>query len=145
MEARGTFRRPGRLIALGALMVLLAGSAAATGPGTSIGPPQPNGPDLTAMHNGKAFAKNNCLGCHADVMKQATLDKNIKAAHAAMVPFAPGYDAKKGATNQVCVSCHEKVDLMDHSAAQIRRNVSVDMCAACHGNSGPASKKFYAN
>jgi hypothetical protein len=62
-----------------------------------------------------------------------------------MVPFSPGYDYKRGATNEVCISCHAKTDVLQHSAAQLRRNVSVSLCAACHNKAGPSSKKFYAN
>ena len=78
-------------------------------------------------------------------MKRTTRNKKFKEAHAAMVPYMPGYDAKAGATNQLCVSCHSRVDLVQHSGEQLRRNAGVSMCAACHSKSGPSSKKFYAN
>jgi hypothetical protein len=78
-------------------------------------------------------------------MKRRTLNRKIKDAHVAMVPFAPGYDPKAGATNQVCIGCHTNVDVLQHSAGQIRKNVSMSLCAACHNKEGPSSKKFYAN
>ena len=103
-------------------------------------------PDLVAIHDaGSPSFNKNCLTCHADVMKRTTLDKKTKNAHAAMVPFMPGYDYKRGATNEVCISCHAKTDVLQHSAAEIRKNVGTSLCAACHNKAGPSSKKFYAN
>ncbi len=129
--------------------MLLAAAASLITAGLGAASEQParlraNTPDLSAIHDANSASFNkNCLKCHADVMKRRTLDRKIKNAHAAMLPFAPGY--KKEATNEVCISCHSKVDVVQHSAAQIRRNVSASMCAACHGRSGQSSKKFYAN
>lgn len=146
MKATGICKGVGGLAALGALAFLLAGPAAGAGAGVPAGPPRADAPDLAAVHaSSSPSGKNNCLGCHGDIMKRTTLNRKIKDAHAAMVPFAPGYDSRKGVTNEVCVSCHEQSDLVQQSAAQIRRNVSVDLCLACHGKSGPASRKFYAN
>lgn len=110
------------------------------------GPLRAAAPDLVAIHDADSPSFNkNCLKCHQDVMKRGTLNSKIKNAHAAMVPFAPGYDHKRGVTNEICISCHTKTDLLEHSAAQIRKNVSASLCAACHNKAGPSSKKFYAN
>jgi hypothetical protein len=110
------------------------------------GPLRATAPDLVAVHDADSSSFNkNCLSCHQDVMNRGTLNSKIKNAHAAMVPFAPGYDYKRGATNEVCISCHTKTDLLQHSGAQIRKNVSVSTCTTCHNKSGPSSKKFYAN
>jgi hypothetical protein len=130
-------------------LVLIGGLAlvaARQGATESDGPPRSNAPGLMAIHdsNSPSFNKN-CLQCHQDVMTRGTLDSKIKDAHAAMVPFAPGYDSKRGATNEVCIVCHTNTDVLQHSAAQIRKNVSTSLCAACHNKSGPSSKKFYAN
>jgi hypothetical protein len=110
------------------------------------GPLRAAAPDLVTIHDADSSSFNkNCLNCHQDVMKQGTLNNKIKNAHAAMVPFAPGYDYKQGATNEVCISCHTNTDLLQHSGAQIRKNVSASTCATCHNKSGLSSKKFYAN
>ena len=146
MKANETCRRLGGLAVLGALVLALVSHAAGAAPGVPAGPPRADAPDLAAIHDaGSASYQKNCLGCHGDTMKKTTLNRRIKDAHAAMVAFAPGYSAKAGVTNAVCATCHAKVDVLEHSAAQFRRNVSVDICVACHGKSGPAFKKFYAN
>lgn len=132
--------------------LMLVGAVALLSSRIGVAAPDVDGPlratasDLVAIHDADSPSFNkNCLKCHADVMKRATLDKKIKNAHAAMVPFMPGYNAKRGATNENCISCHTKTDVLQHSAAQIRKNVSSAQCAACHNKAGPASKKFYAN
>lgn len=110
------------------------------------GPPRADAPDLVTLHDARSPSFNkNCLSCHGDIMRKTTLNKKFKEAHAAMVPFVPGYDVKVGVTSKVCVSCHGKVDLVQHSGEQIRKNASVSGCAACHGKSGVSSKQFYAN
>ena len=130
-------------------MIWIAGLAMAVSvhaASASSGPPRTDAPDLAALHdaNSPSFNKK-CLTCHADIMKRTTLNKKFKEAHAAMIPFAPGYNAKIGVTNDLCVSCHARVDILQHSGEQIRKNANVSACAACHGQSGPSSKKFYAN
>ncbi len=104
---------------------------------------QSSAPDISAIHNPTSGSFNkNCIGCHSEVMPRRTADKNVKNAHAVMLPFVSG---SKRASNEVCVSCHTSTDVQQQSAAQLRRNVSVSSCATCHGASGSSSKKFYAN
>lgn len=110
------------------------------------GPLRADAPDLAAIHDASSPGfRRACLGCHADIMKRATRDPRFKEAHAAMIPFLPDYDAKLGVTDANCVSCHARVDVIQHSGVQIRRNADVTGCEGCHGKTGPASKKFYAN
>ncbi len=136
-------RIPFGLILLGGLGVVVV--ACALAPGIALGPPRAEAPDLVALHDAKSPAYNkDCLSCHDGIMTRATLNPQIKNAHAAMVPFAPAYDPKVGVTNEVCRSCHGRGDLMQQSGEQLRTNGDVDSCAACHGKSGSASKKFYA-
>ena len=132
------------------LMLMIAIGLAAAGcagapPAREAGPPRADAPDLVAVHNPDSPAfRGTCLGCHVDLMTRATLKVGIKNAHAAMVPMMPDYDAKTGVTNDNCRTCHAKVDVIQHSGMQIRKNTDPTSCAACHGKSGAASKKFYA-
>ena len=99
---------------------------------------------FAAVHNPAASGYDgNCLSCHADVLNRTTLDPKIRDAHAAMMPFVPGYQAAKGATNENCNFCHKGADLRDHSVGNIRKDVNVESCVACHGTQGPG-KKLYA-
>ena len=132
------------LILLGGVGLVVVGCALA--PGVAPGPPRADAPDLVALHDAKSPAFNkDCLGCHSQIMTRTTLNPKFKEAHAAMIPFAPAYDPKAGVTNEVCIYCHGRVDLVQHSGEQIRKNADVASCAACHGKSGSANKKFYAN
>lgn len=133
------------LTVMGGLATALTVHAAGA-PSSASGAPRADAPDLIALHDASSPSFNKkCLICHADIMKRTTLNKKFKDAHAAMIPFAPGYNAKVGVTNELCVSCHARVDLLQHSGEQIRKNANVSVCAACHSKSGPSSKKFYAN
>ncbi len=144
MKTNGSLERLLGLTLVGGLALVLAGCAVA--PGVAPGPPRAGAPNLVALHDTKSPAYDkNCLSCHGDIMTRTTLNPKFKEAHAAMVPFAPGYDAKVGVTNEICTSCHRRVDLVQHSGEQIRKNADVASCTACHGKSGASSKKFYAN
>lgn len=143
MEARMGWHLTGLVLAVG---IVLAAGCAGVPPDRAGGPPRTGSPDLAAIHDTRSPQFNPaCLGCHADIMKRRTLNPGVKEAHAAMIPFAPDYDAKVGVTSQVCVSCHARVDVMQHSGMQIRRNADITSCEGCHGKAGIASKKFYAN
>lgn len=133
-----------RFILLTGLALAAAGCAAAP-PGREAGPPRSDSLDLVTAHTAGPERGAPCLACHGDIMKRTTLNPRIKEAHAAMIPFLPDYDTKIGVTNATCASCHAKVDVVQHSAALIRKNVDVGSCEGCHGRSGPANKKFYAD
>lgn len=144
MRANGSSRTLFGLALVGGLALVLAGCVVA--PGVAPGPLRADAPDLVALHDAKSLSYDkNCLSCHGDIMTRTTLNPKFKEAHAAMVPFAPGYDPKVGVTNEICTSCHGNVDLVQHSGEQIRRNADITSCAACHNKSGPSTKKFYAN
>jgi cytochrome c553 len=131
---------------LAAVVVLALAGCAAAPPAREAGPPRADARDLVAIHTvGSPQYSKACLDCHGDIMKRPTLDPKVKDAHAAMVPFMPDYDAKAGVTNDNCASCHTRVDLVQHSGTQLRKNADVTTCESCHGKSGTSSKKFYAN
>ena len=132
------------LILLGGVGLIVIGCALA--PGVAPGPPRADAPDLVALHDATSLAFNkDCLGCHSGIMTRTTLNPKFKEAHAAMIPFAPAYDPKTGVTNEVCISCHGRMDLVQHSGEQLRKNADVASCAVCHSKSGQSSKTFYAN
>ena len=127
------------------LALALLATACTGSPGPIGGPPRADAIDLAAVHNPDSPQfRGTCLGCHADLMTRATLKPGVKNAHAAMVPMMPDYDAKTGVANDNCRTCHAKVDVLQHSGMQIRKNTDPSSCAACHGKSGAANKKFYA-
>jgi hypothetical protein len=144
MTAPTSTFNPRYLILLLALAVGVVGCSA-TPPGREAGPPRTDSRNLAAVHDaGSPEFNGQCLGCHADIMKRTTLKPGIKEAHVAMIPFLPDYDTKAGVTNDNCRSCHTKVDIVQHSGVQIRKNTDPSSCAACHGKNGAAMRKFYA-
>lgn len=144
MDAKAGWYATGQIL-LGGILLVATGCAPLP-PSGAGGPPRAEGPDLVAVHfAGAPQLSAPCLSCHGDIMKRTTLNPKFKEAHAAMIPFWPEYDAKVGVTDATCVSCHTKVDVVQHSGLQIRKNVEVASCEGCHGKTGPAKRKFYAN
>ncbi|MDP2627382.1 MAG: hypothetical protein Q8Q58_10810 [Candidatus Rokubacteria bacterium] len=143
MKAREAPHGTGLILLFG--IVLVVAACAPVPPGREAGPPRAESRDLVAIHlKGSPQFNGACLSCHADVMKQTTLAPTIKEAHAVMVAQMPDYDEKAGVTNANCASCHTRVDALQHSGVHIRKNADVESCAACHGKSGAAKRKFYA-
>ena len=143
METRRGAHLLGVMI-IAAVVLALSGCAAAP-PGREAGPPRADSRDLAALHDaGSPQFSGQCLACHGDIVKRTTLKPGIMEAHAVMIPSMPDYDAKSGVTSANCRSCHTRVDVVQHSGVQIRKNSDPSSCAACHGKSGVAAKKFYA-
>ena len=84
----------------------------------------------------------NCLSCHADVLKETSLDPRVPSIHQEMVPYTPGFNPRKGITNEVCVKCHRSVDIRDGSAAGLRIQVTRENCALCHRPVGPGKALY---
>jgi hypothetical protein len=90
--------------------------------------------NIRALHDSQSAQYDaNCLKCHADVLREHSLDPLIAGAHPSMFPFVGGPD---------CLFCHRSVDFDNQSAANVRRNVEVEICASCHGQGGMAAP-FY--
>ncbi len=99
--------------------------------------------NLLALHDPKAAEYDgDCLKCHSDILKETSKDPRILPFHQAMMPFTPGYNPAHGPNNDVCVQCHRFVDLRMDSAGALRKQVNPELCALCHGPSGPGPK-FY--
>ncbi|MGC8915644.1 MAG: hypothetical protein ACP5NF_01535 [Thermoanaerobaculum sp.] len=97
------------------------------------------GVNLQAIHDPQSQSYNpRCLSCHQGVLRDGSQDPRVASFHQAMLPFTPGYSARKGAQDNNCVFCHRNaVDFDQGSAASLRRNVAVEACVYCHGRSGP--------
>lgn len=123
--------RPVLLAAL-ALLVLLGASVAGAAA------------NLNAIHDPQSRSyDSNCLRCHADVLKKTTKDPRILTFHQAMLPYVPGYNARKGPQSVNCVMCHrDAIDFAQESGSSLRRTVSVDSCVYCHGRSGPGPNYY---
>jgi hypothetical protein len=100
--------------------------------------------NLNAIHDPLSRGYDSrCLGCHASVLKETTSDPRILTFHQAMLPYVPGYNARKGPQDANCVMCHrDAIDFQQESGASLRRTVSVDSCVYCHGRSGPGPRYY---
>lgn len=81
---------------------------------------------------------SDCLKCHASILKQSSNDPRILAFHQAMIPYTPGYSARKGVQSKNCVTCHrDAIDFRQESGVSLRRTVNIESCVYCHGRTGP--------
>lgn len=137
--------RKERVIALGMTGALIVVLAAATGTvplraGTAETTAAAAVPaNVSAIHDpDSAHYDADCLSCHASILKETSKDPRVPGFHQAMLPYVPGFNARKGAENKHCVTCHRDAIDFDHeSSTSLRRTVSVESCVYCHSRSGP--------
>ena len=99
--------------------------------------------NLEALHDRDSPSYDgDCLSCHDDVLTRPSLDPRILSFHQAMVPYTPGYNPAHGPNNEVCVQCHRFVELRVDSAGALRKHVNPELCALCHGPSGPGQAYY---
>ncbi|MHB0968530.1 MAG: hypothetical protein ACYC7A_09150 [Thermoanaerobaculia bacterium] len=130
------------LILAGALFIVLAAGlgvqrvAAAEGAEGEAAAPVPN---LAAIHDPDSDEyESDCLSCHRHVLTEATADPRLLPFHKAMIPYVPGFNARKGVESKHCTTCHrDAVDFAQESGSSLRRNVSVASCIYCHSSNGP--------
>lgn len=91
-----------------------------------------------SLHNSSSSEyRSDCLSCHSDILEESSLNPNIESAHQAMMDQTPGQT-----TEAKCVYCHASVDILQHSAGKIRKNVAAATCDVCHGPDGPGRQYF---
>ncbi len=83
------------------------------------------------------LSNKQCLGCHANVVKDQALDRKTKTYHRVHLE-------SKLPTPKNCADCHQSVDLRNGSAAALRKQVSPDLCAGCHRGGMQGAKVLYA-
>ncbi|RMG46603.1 MAG: hypothetical protein D6718_05250 [Acidobacteria bacterium] len=128
----------------------LTAPAPAMPPGSAHQPPRAAAPErgtplpaqtaqnLLALHDPESDRYDGrCLACHQEVMERTSADPRVPSFHVAMVPYTPGYNPAKGTTDAVCIQCHKYVELEIDSSGALRKHVDPELCALCHGPSGP--------
>ncbi len=132
-----------RTLSLWSMMLAGALAFSACGGGGGEGPGGPPPPEPEAVTNVRALHSSTspqydgeCIKCHGDILEERSLDDRVPGAHPVMLGQVGGE------TDAVCVRCHLSVDFDSGSAANVRRNVDVNTCAACHARGG-AGYPFY--
>lgn len=122
------------ILLLAALTLLLVGTSIA----------ETTTQNLNAIHDPASRGYDSrCLSCHAAVLKATTTDPRVLMFHQAMLPYVPGYKARKGPQDNNCVMCHrDAIDFNQESGSALRRTVSVESCIYCHGRSGPGPRYY---
>ena len=94
--------------------------------------------NLVELHkNANALTRKECLSCHSDLTKQATLNKKFKTMHRLHLE-------SKRDTPKECSDCHASVDLREGSAAALRKQVDPKTCEGCHDGGVKGAKVLFA-
>lgn len=87
--------------------------------------PTPAPPNLEALHmEAASLSAEQCVACHGNKAEEQSLDPDQPTAHSVHL------NSELLSLN--CTDCHQKVDLLQGSAAGLRRQVSEELCATCH-------------
>jgi len=101
-------------------------------PGTETYTPDPR-VNYGAVHDPACPGYDgDCVACHGEQITEGSLDAMYPGFHQAKLalPDIPG-----DTPNDKCVYCHVEIDLSNNrSAANLRRQVDVDLCAMCHSS-----------
>lgn len=82
-------------------------------------------PSLEVLHlEPSTVSLAQCFRCHGDKAREESLDP--------LVPTAHRVHLTSSLLNVECVTCHQSVDLLQGSAASLRKQVDVELCVACH-------------
>jgi len=131
MKIGHLFRIIGTLVLLGGLMIILSNGYAAE-KGTVARK------NLIDLHAHSAQLNNKqCLACHANIVNDESLDRKVKTYHRLHLE-------SKLPTPKNCADCHQSVDLRNGSAAALRKQVSPQLCAACHRGGVKGAKVLFA-
>ena len=107
------------------LQIVVAGAEAASG-------------NLVELHRNAGKQSNKeCLSCHANVVKDKTLNKKFKTMHRLHLE-------SKLDTPKKCSECHQSVDLREGSASALRKQVDPGVCADCHSGGMKGAKVLFA-
>jgi hypothetical protein len=101
--------------------------------------------DFVALHDRNAPGyDSDCIKCHGTMLDEVTLDPQRPGPHAQMLPwfFSAG---QVEPTNLNCILCHSRTDLLQKSGADLRRQVYVSWCWACHREGGLHEPGLYPN
>ncbi|MFQ5858022.1 MAG: cytochrome c3 family protein [Anaerolineae bacterium] len=82
-------------------------------------------PPLETMHiEAATLTPAWCIACHGNKADEVSLDPAYPTAHRVHLTSA--------LLILECTTCHQSVDLLQGSAASLRKQVDVELCATCH-------------
>jgi len=94
--------------------------------------------NIIELHkNAGSRGNKECLGCHAKIKTDESLNKRFKTFHRVHLE-------SKLETPKNCSECHQSVDLKEGSAASLRKQVDPQICAGCHSGGVKGAKVLFA-
>ena len=95
------------------------------------------GLNFLAIHDENSPSYDNqCGDCHVDKTREVTLAPGIPSFHS----LKNRMFSRGGRSS--CTVCHAGADLVDKSAATLRKQVPPEFCAQCHGALGTGERLF---
>ncbi len=108
-----------------AILPIFAGCKKPPAPAMEMG-------DLIALHEDLTEVKSDrCISCHGNKAEEKSLNPDIKTPHAIHIPML-----------KECNVCHKKADLLEGSAAALRKQVDPQICNGCHGPGGSGPQLY---
>jgi len=68
--------------------------------------------------------------CHKGILSETSLDNSTATFHVLKVKKLKVIPGKTD--DEKCLYCHKDTDLVEYSAGNLRRNVAISLCTACH-------------
>ncbi len=94
-------------------------------------PPTPMGDLITLHQDLTTVASDECIDCHGNKAEETSLNPDIKTPHTIHLPML-----------KECSVCHKKADLLEGSAAALRKQVDPQICNGCHGPGGSGPQLY---
>jgi hypothetical protein len=94
--------------------------------------------NVIPFHDANSSAyRTDCTStaCHKGILSETSIDNSTATFHVLKVKKLTVIPGKT--EDDKCVYCHKDTDLVEGSAGNLRRNVDVELCVACH------TGKFY--
>ncbi len=112
------------LISMLVLVTMMAGFTACKKP--------PEMGELIELHSDLTkLPAAQCIDCHGNKAEETSLQADIKTPHTIHIPIV-----------KECNVCHKKADLLEGSAATLRKQVDPQTCKGCHGSGGPGPQLY---
>ncbi|MEW6744940.1 MAG: hypothetical protein AB1486_19475 [Planctomycetota bacterium] len=99
--------------------------------------------NLVQIHDSSSPVYNgDCILCHGDMTDETTLSDSVPGIHPRMCPYVYQAAGALEISNEVCMYCHESVDLLGGSAGNLCKQVEASICQSCHTVAGPGRELY---
>lgn len=99
--------------------------------------------NIQQLHDASSTEYNSdCTLCHGDMSSETSLSASVPAIHPKMIPYVISAAGQTTTNGAVCRYCHQTVNYLDGSSANLRKHVAASNCHACHTLAGPGKQLY---